>query len=103
VLDRREEYAAATEAIVTRFGDLVRPKSARIALALVAAGSVEGALTNVRPNPWDSTAGAFMIRQAGGTVTDPDGNCWRHGDRGLVASNGTAHGEVLSAAREIDD
>ncbi|MEF8821682.1 MAG: inositol monophosphatase [Halovenus sp.] len=100
--DRRDEYAAVTEAIVTRFGDLVRPKSAQIALALVAAGSIEGAITNVRPNPWDSVAGAYMVQQAGGTVTDIDGDVWRHDSRGLVASNGRAHGDVLAAAREAE-
>jgi myo-inositol-1(or 4)-monophosphatase len=99
--EHRGEYAAATEAIVTRFGDLVRLKSVQTVLALVAAGSIEGAITNVRANPWDSVGGVYMIRRAGGTVTDLEGDRWRHDSRGLVASNGTAHGDVLAAAREI--
>lgn len=100
--DRRREYAAATEAIVTRFGDLIRLKSVQTVLALVAAGSIEGAITNVDVNPWDSIAGAYMVQQAGGTVTDIHGDPWQHDSRGLVASNGAAHGQLLAAAAEIE-
>ena len=100
--DRRDEYARATEAIVARFGDLLRLKSVHVALALVAAGSIEGVLTNVETNPWDTVAGAYLVERAGGTVTDLDGDPWRHDCRGLVASNGRAHNAVLAAANAID-
>ncbi|MFW5965649.1 MAG: inositol monophosphatase family protein [Halodesulfurarchaeum sp.] len=100
--DRRDEYAAAASAIVRRFGDLYRPKSAQLALSLIAAGSIEGAFTNRRVNPWDSIAGAFLVRQAGGTVTDIDGNPWRYDSRGLVASNGAVHDAVLAAAQTVE-
>jgi myo-inositol-1(or 4)-monophosphatase len=36
-------------------------------------------------------------------VTDLRGQPWHHGARGLVASNGALHEDVLAAAREIDD
>jgi myo-inositol-1(or 4)-monophosphatase len=42
-----------------------------------------------------------MVRAAGGTVTDLDGDRWRHDSEGLVASNGRIHDSVLAAAREI--
>lgn len=100
--DRRAEYARATEAIVTRFGDLLRLKSVHVSLALLAAGSIEGVLTNVETNPWDTVAGAYLVEQAGGTVTDLDGDPWRYDCRGLVASNGQAHDAVLAAANAID-
>lgn len=100
--DRRGEYAAATEGIVRRFGDLRRPGSAQAALSLLAAGGIEGALTNVAANPWDTVAGAAMVEWAGGTVTDLDGEPWRPDSRGVVASNGTAHEVLLEVATEID-
>jgi myo-inositol-1(or 4)-monophosphatase len=99
--DRRGEYGAATREIVERFGDLRRFGSAQATLAFVASGGLDAALTNVDPNPWDSIAGVHLIKRAGGTVTDLDGEPWRHDGRGLVASNGAAHGEVLAAARAI--
>jgi len=100
--DRRDEYVAATRAILTRFGDLRRPGSAQTALSLLASGGVDGVLTNVETNPWDTVAGVAMVRRAGGTVTDLDGNEWHHDSTGLVASNGHIHDTVLAAAREIE-
>ncbi len=101
-LDRRDEYTHAVSAIVTRFADLRRVGCAQAALALVAAGSLDATITNVDANPWDTVAGVHMVRKAGGTVTDLDGERWRHDSRGLVASNGLIHDEALAAARSID-
>ncbi|NHX35964.1 MULTISPECIES: inositol monophosphatase family protein [Halolamina] len=100
--ERRDEYARACEAIVSRFADLRRPGSAQAALAMVAAGAVEGVITNVQTRPWDTISGVHLVRQAGGTVTDLRGEPWRHDARGLVVSNGELHDEMLAAAREID-
>jgi myo-inositol-1(or 4)-monophosphatase len=47
-------------------------------------------------------AGVFVIRQAGGRATDLEGNRWRHDSKGLVASNGALHDEVVAAAKEIE-
>ncbi len=99
--DRREEYAGAARGIVTRFGDLVRVRSAQVTLAQIAAGGVDAAITNVDTNPWDTVAGAYMVEQAGGTVTGLDGERWTHASEGLVASNGECHEEVLAAAQSI--
>ncbi|WP_435143513.1 inositol monophosphatase family protein [Halobaculum sp. P14] len=101
--DRRDEYAAAGGTLVERFGDMRRFGCAQATLSMVADGSLEGAVTNVDCNPWDTVAGVHMIRQAGGTVTDLDGDRWTHDDRGLVASNGDLHDELLAAARRIDE
>lgn len=100
-MDRRGEYARAVAGIVERFGDLRRFGSAQVALALVADGALEGVLTNLAANPWDSLAGVHLVRQAGGTVTDLEGERWRYDAKGLVASNGKVHDPVLETARAI--
>ena len=100
--DRREEYAGICQGVVERFGDLRRYGSAQYALALCATGAVDGVVTNVRAAPWDSVVGAGLVEAAGGTVTDVDGDPWRHDSTGLVASNGEAHGAVLEAARAAE-
>jgi myo-inositol-1(or 4)-monophosphatase len=99
---RKEEYAAACRGIVERFGDMRRFGSAQLELALCAAGAVDGVLTNLRANPWDSLVGVGLVEAAGGIVTDIEGDPWRHDSRGLVASNGEAHEAVLAAAREAE-
>ena len=99
--DRREEYGRAATAIVERFADMRRFGCAQAALSLVADGGVEGVITNVDTNPWDTIAGVHLVRQAGGRVTDLHGDRWRHDATGLVASNGHVHEAVLDAARDI--
>ncbi|MFB6267511.1 MAG: inositol monophosphatase [Halodesulfurarchaeum sp.] len=98
---RRDEYAAAFEAIVRRFGDARRIGCAQAALGMLASGQFDAVITNVFANPWDTVAGAHMVELAGGTVTDVDGDRWTPGAKGLVASNGQAHDLVLEAAQEV--
>ncbi|SFB96964.1 myo-inositol-1(or 4)-monophosphatase [Halobiforma haloterrestris] len=100
--DHRGEYGRAARALVERFGDVRRFGCAQLELALVAAGGLEGVVTNKQANPWDTVAGVAMIREAGGVVTDLEGNRWRHDSHGLVASNGGIHDELLEAANEIE-
>lgn len=102
-MDRRDEYAAAVRGIVSRFGDMRRLGSVQAALAYVAAGALDGALTNVVTNPWDTLAGVHLVRRAGGTVTDVEGNRWRHEATGLVVSNGRIHDELLEVARAVQE
>lgn len=101
--NRRTEYARACREIVERFGDLRRIGSAQLALSMVAAGELEGAFTNVAANPWDTVAGAHLVRQGDGRVTNLQGERWQHDDRGFVASNGERHGDLLAAARGVDE
>jgi 3'(2'), 5'-bisphosphate nucleotidase len=53
---------------------------------------------------WDHAAGVLVIEEAGGRVTDIDGNRleFHHGsrlekNRGVIATNGVLHGKVLEA------
>ncbi|RQG97700.1 inositol monophosphatase family protein [Natrarchaeobius chitinivorans] len=100
--DERDQYAAMTRALVTRFGDMRRYGCAQLVLAMVASGALDGVVTNLRANPWDTVGGVGLIREAGGLVTDLEGERWRHDSVGLVASNGGIHDELLEAARSID-
>ncbi|MFC7098644.1 inositol monophosphatase family protein [Halobaculum marinum] len=99
--DSRDEYATACTEIVERFADLRRFGSAQVTLAMVAEGALDATITNVDCNPWDTVAGVHMVRTAGGTVTDLDGDPWRHDSTGLVASNGPLHEEALAAAQAV--
>lgn len=97
----REGFGNATKEIVTNFGNIRRYGSAQVTCALVASGVLEGAVTHRKLNPWDSIAGAYMIEEAGGKITDIDGEKWTHESQGLVASNGRSHDEILAVARTM--
>ena len=72
--------------------------SAAIELSYVAAGRVE---SFVAPgtHDWDVAAGALLVREAGGKVTDFSGRDWRLGLAEIVASNGKVHRQILGAVR----
>ncbi len=99
-LDDRAEFGRLCTAVVERFGDLRRIGSFQAALAFIADGAIEGAVCPTPTHPWDTLAGVHLVRQAGGTVTDLDGERWSADSVGLVASNGQAHADLLAAANE---
>jgi myo-inositol-1(or 4)-monophosphatase len=88
-LDHYRDFALRTLA-VRRFG------SAALDLCYVAAGGFDG-YWEVETHPWDFAAGALIVRQAGGTVTQMDGNRpdWQR-SCSIVATNGAIHRPVLS-------
>ena len=98
---QREAYSRLSSAVVEECGDMRRFGSMQSALAFVASGGLEAAVTTRQPNPWDSVAGVHLVREAGGTVTDLDGEPWRHDSTGLVASNGCAHESVLGVVQDV--
>jgi myo-inositol-1(or 4)-monophosphatase len=74
-----------------------RPGAAAYDMALVAAG-VFGAFWEMGLSPWDTGAGTCLIREAGGTVTDWDGNPYKCERPDVVAGSPALHADVL---REI--
>ncbi len=46
--------------------------------------------------PWDIAAGALIVEEAGGKVTDLQGNIWNPYSNGFIASNGKIHEKVVS-------
>lgn len=93
-------YVPLVESAIEQFGDVRRIGSMQGVLALVAAGSLDAAFMPTTPYPWDSIAGVHLVRRAGGTATDVDGDRWTNGDDGLVVSNGECHDAVLAVARK---
>lgn len=93
----RRRHRRAVETIFETFGDYRRVGCAQAALAAVASGELEAAVSTVRLNPWDTVGGARLIRAAGGRVTDVHGDRWVPGATGVVATNGTAHDRVVEA------
>jgi len=98
--DDRAEFGRLCSAIGDRFGDIRRLGSFQATLAHVADGALEGLVCTRPMNPWDTLAGVHMVRRAGGTVTDLDGEPWTHDSDSVVASNGEAHDALVSAGTE---
>jgi myo-inositol-1(or 4)-monophosphatase len=78
--DRLDEYLPVFETALRRFEDLRRAGSASLDLAWTAAGVFDGYFEQAL-GPWDVAAGALLVREAGGVVTD-----WSGDDRAWLAS-----------------
>jgi len=74
--------------------------SAGIELSSVACGRADGCVITDIHN-WDVCAGALLVRQSGGKVTDFSGKDWTPGDKTLIATNGLLHNELLALSRNL--
>lgn len=68
--------------------------------AYVASGRFD-ALVNISNHPWDYAAGILLVREAGGVVTDLEGNDWSLETNRIIASNDvpTIHEPLVSIAK----
>jgi myo-inositol-1(or 4)-monophosphatase len=78
--ERLDEYLPVFEAALRRFEDLRRAGSASLDLAWTAAGVFDGYFEQAL-GTWDVAAGALLVREAGGVVTD-----WSGDDRAWLTS-----------------
>lgn len=78
---------------------LRRAGAAALALAYVAIGRLDG-FWEATLSPWDHAAGALLIQEAGGIVTQIDGAPYRTDSRAIAASNGLIHAALLEALQQ---
>jgi myo-inositol-1(or 4)-monophosphatase len=78
-----------------------RTGSAALDLSYVAAGRLDF-FWEFGLKPWDVSAGALLVQEAGGRVADMNGARFSTtGSDNILADNGTLHEEVLAAFAEI--
>jgi myo-inositol-1(or 4)-monophosphatase len=92
-------YLSIFREIFLRCRSIRRAGSAALDLAYTAAGVFDG-FFEFGLSPWDTAAGAVMIAEAGGVVTDFDGGqAWRtHGN--VLCGRPPLHAELLRLVRE---
>ena len=74
--------------------------SAALEMAYLARGGTEG-YVNLGTQKWDYAAGALLVQEAGGTITDLEGNPWSMEQNYFVASNGIAHNDLLKVVNTL--
>ncbi len=93
--------------ITLRSHGVRRAGSAALDLAYVACGRLDG-FWEFNLNPWDTSAGVLLVREAGGRVTHFDGGTFTLDSRETLATNGQIAPEMehlfanLFAGREIE-
>ena len=97
--ERLDDYLSVFEGALRLFEDLRRAGSASLDLAWTAAGVFDGYFEQAL-GPWDVAAGALLVREAGGIVTDwsDDERAWLDsGD--IVAGPPATHEAMLDLTR----
>jgi myo-inositol-1(or 4)-monophosphatase len=74
--------------------DIRKLGAAGLETAWVAAGKGEAYFTT-KIEPWDVAPGVLLVREAGGEVTDFEGNQWKLERSDLLFSNGRVHQAIL--------
>jgi myo-inositol-1(or 4)-monophosphatase len=90
----------AFEAVYRRSRGVRRMGAAALDLASVAAGWFDGYWEGPLC-PWDVAAGALLVREAGGTMSDLDGGPFSPDHGRALATNGAIHDELCALLRSI--
>jgi len=94
-----DSYCEAFSSIFQQVSDMRRAGSAALDLAYVAAGRFDG-FWEIKLSPWDIAAGELLIREAGGKITDMNGDTNFLFTGNVVATNGLIHESILSVVRQ---
>jgi myo-inositol-1(or 4)-monophosphatase len=107
--DRRDNadfYLSFFKAFLTRCQGIRRAGSAALDLCYVAAGRLDG-FWELKLKPWDIAAGALIVAEAGGSLSDFSGEAFSIHGTETLASNGIIHDEMVqvlsgAAAYHVD-
>ncbi len=91
-------YLKMLGAMVRDTAGIRRPGSAALDFAYVAAGRLDG-FWELQLNPWDFAAGALLVTEAGGTVTDLAGGDRHFETLNVVAGSLKVHHGMLARLR----
>jgi myo-inositol-1(or 4)-monophosphatase len=97
---RVDEIVGLFGAFVGQARAVRRLGSAAIDLCYVAAGRMDGFWEHDL-KPWDMAAGALLVIEAGGRVTNMDGSAFSSRRRHVLATNGLLHHDMLDTIRSF--
>ncbi|MBV8631424.1 MAG: inositol monophosphatase, partial [Silvibacterium sp.] len=77
-----------------------RAGAAALDLAYTACGRLDG-FWEFNLNPWDTSAGALLVAEAGGSITTFDGSAFRLDSKEVLATNGLLRDELIELFEEM--
>tara|TARA_Y100001970_G_scaffold164586_1_gene201116 strand:+ start:15954 stop:16730 length:777 start_codon:yes stop_codon:yes gene_type:complete len=87
------DYYKELDSISKNTAGVRRLGSAALDLAYVASGKIDG-FWERDLNLWDICSGVLIVKEAGGRVSQPDGNKWSNESRDILASNTLIHDKL---------
>lgn len=98
---KEDDFLAVIKIFLSRCHGIRRFGAAALDLAWVAAGRIDG-FYEFGLQAWDVAAGALLIKEAGGHVTDTKGTDNYVFGKKIAGSNGHIHAEMLSVVGNLD-
>jgi myo-inositol-1(or 4)-monophosphatase len=98
-VQRKAEFSATLARLMPQVAGVRRFGSAALDLAWVAAGRYDG-YWELGVHRWDIAAGLVMVREAGGTITDPAGGDTFYETGDLVCGNATLQPKLREVVAE---
>jgi myo-inositol-1(or 4)-monophosphatase len=98
--ERLDFYLAYWREAMLRAQGVRRVGSAALDLCWVACGRLD-AFWEWRLKAWDVAAGALIVEEAGGKVTDLAGDVHRLSGGQIAASNGRVHDELIAVMADV--
>jgi myo-inositol-1(or 4)-monophosphatase len=101
--DHRENadfYLSYFKAFMTRCQGIRRGGSAALDLSYVACGRLDG-FWEMKLKPWDTAAGALIVSEAGGKLSDFSGKPFSIWGSETLAANNSIHEEMVKIARAV--
>jgi myo-inositol-1(or 4)-monophosphatase len=101
--DRRQhadEYLAFFRAFLTRCQGIRRGGAAALDLCYLASGRIDG-FWELKLKPWDIAAGALIVTEAGGALSDFSGKPLSLLGNETLASNGSIHSEMIAVITDF--
>ena len=89
-----EKFYVELDNISKKTSGIRRLGSAALDLAYVSSGKIDG-FWERDLNLWDICSGVLLVKEAGGKITEPDGNKWTTESRDITASNSLIHSKLL--------
>jgi myo-inositol-1(or 4)-monophosphatase len=99
-LDHLDEYVRMFKRITEETAGIRRPGAASLDLAYVATGRLDG-FWEFGLSPWDMAAGTLIIQEAGGIVTDFDGEENYLFTGNVVCGTPKVHEQLLALVQEV--
>lgn len=100
-LEELGRYGRQFDLVARRTAGIRRAGSAALDLSDVACGRFD-AFWELSLSPWDVAAGLLLVREAGGVVTDLEGNPARPAFGGYVAGNPAMHDWLMQTLAEAE-
>ncbi len=100
VHDRIDEIVGLFGRFVGRARAVRRLGSAALDLCYIAAGRMDG-FWERDLKPWDIAAGALIVSEAGGRMTNMDGRPFASRGRDVLATNGLLHADMLTVIKDF--